>query len=102
MSTSSKGTAIVTGSAGGIGRAIAIRLARDGFDIGLFDLESTKEALQSVSTEITETIGRRTAVVTGDVSREADIINLVQTVTRELGSIDAVRPTIEILSQPSC
>lgn len=96
MSSDSKGAAIVTGSASGIGRAIAVRLARDGYDIGLFDLDSSGDALRLVSAEITESIGRRTVVVTGDVSREADIINLVQTVARELGSVDAVRTYIPL------
>lgn len=86
-----KGVAIITGSARGIGRAIAIRLARDGFDIGLFDLVSSEDALQDVSNEIAQITGRRTAVVTGDVSLEEDVKNLVDTIAQELGGVDVVR-----------
>ena len=90
MSSILKGIAIVTGSASGIGRAIAGRLARDGFDIGLFDLSSSETPLRNVSDEIVQTTGRRTAVVTGDVTREQDVVKLVETVTQELGSVDVV------------
>lgn len=90
MSSDPKGVAIVTGSARGIGRAIALRLASDGYDIGLFDLPATEDALQDVSDEIARTTGRRAVIVRGDVSREEDVVNLVETVVRECGGVDVV------------
>lgn len=90
MSSDPKGVAIITGSARGIGRAIALRLAGDGYDIGLFDLPSTEDALQGVSDEIVRTTGRRAVIVIGDVSREEDVVSLVETVVRECGGVDVV------------
>lgn len=55
---SSKGVAIVTGGAQGIGRGIALRLAADGFDIALGDLSSSKAAVEAVAQEIEVLEGR--------------------------------------------
>ena len=60
--------AIVTGAASGIGRAVALALARDGFAIGVNDLADPGP----VAREIVEAGGHAIAVA-GDVSREADV-----------------------------
>ncbi len=46
------GVAIITGSGQGIGRAIALQLAEDGFDIALNDLPTNKVNLDHVAEEI--------------------------------------------------
>jgi NAD(P)-dependent dehydrogenase (short-subunit alcohol dehydrogenase family) len=46
--------AIVTGCSQGIGRAIATRLADDGYSIALNDLEFKRPALEALAAELTE------------------------------------------------
>lgn len=88
MSTN-KGVAVVTGSAQGIGYDIALRLASDGFDIGLNDISSKRDQLRAVADEI-EKIGQKVVVVTADVSVEEEVKGLVQEVVEKLGSLDVV------------
>ncbi|KAI0927677.1 hypothetical protein AcW1_007150 [Taiwanofungus camphoratus] len=90
MATELKGTAIVTGSANGIGRAIAIRLAEDGFNIALFDLPSTEASLLAVAEEIKQRTDRRTLQILGDVSLEEDVKELVGAVVKEWGGLDVM------------
>lgn len=45
-------TALVTGSANGIGRAIALRLAQDGFQIAINDLASQEVKLRELQYEL--------------------------------------------------
>ena len=86
----SLGVAIVTGAAQGLGKAIALRLAKDGYDIALNDLPSQSEDLAAVKAEI-EKSGRRAHVVTGDVSKEEDVKRSVEETVEVLGGLDAVR-----------
>lgn len=85
----SKGIALVTGSAQGIGRAIALRLADDGFDVGLNDLSSKREKLEAVQAEIIQK-GRRSTVVAADVSVEAEVQTMVEGTVRDLGGLDVM------------
>ena len=91
MSTSTgKRVAIITGAAEGIGRGIAERLARDGLDLGLFDLPRSKARMEELAENLTKTHGTRVVLVYGDVSQEADVERLVTSVVAELGSLWAV------------
>ena len=75
-------TAIVTGSARGIGAAIAKRLSRDGFAVGVLDLDAT--AGKPVVEEI-ESAGGNAIAVGADVADEADVEAAVVTIAAELG-----------------
>src|SRR5262249_30982733 len=75
--------ALVTGAQQGIGRAIAVALARDGADVGVNYLND-RRAADEVATEI-RSAGRRVCLIQGDVSRGADADGMVAVVTRELG-----------------
>ena len=87
---SSKGTALVTGAAQGIGEAIALRLADDGFDVAVNDIASKKEELDKLAAAITQK-GRRTVAILADVSAEEEVKAMIDTVVKELGGLDVVR-----------
>ena len=65
------GTVIVTGAGSGIGRAIALRLAADGFNVMVNDFRAAAAA--AVAAEI----GSRARSCGGDVSDEADVAAIV-------------------------
>jgi NAD(P)-dependent dehydrogenase (short-subunit alcohol dehydrogenase family) len=79
--------AIVTGAAQGIGKAIALRFAREGADIGLLDVN--EEAAASVATEV-RGLGRRAVVVAADVSDPDAVQAGVQKVVDELARLDVL------------
>lgn len=89
----SKGVALITGSAQGIGRAIAIRLAQDGFDLALNDLPGKKEILEDFAAELQRGEGSyhpRTCIVTCDVSKEDEVKSMIDTTVDVLGSLDVM------------
>ena len=79
--------AIVTGGRRGIGRAIALAMAEAGADVALCDRVTDDGELAAVAEEI-QRLGRRALAVKADVTRKADVDNLVQVVTGEFGAID--------------
>jgi len=89
MSSTTPRVAVITGSAQGIGRAIALRLADDGLDVVLNDLPSKVHALEEVLTLIKEK-GRKAIYVIGDVSVQADVQKLIDETVSQLGGIDVM------------
>ena len=75
--------AIVTGGARGIGAAIARRLAQDGHDVAVMDLQ--REACADTVAAI-ESTGRRSVAVAADVSDEAAVRRGVAEVVDALGA----------------
>lgn len=74
--------ALVTGGARGIGAAIALRLAQDGYDIGVLDLDEQSCAASVAAVEAT---GRRALALGADVSDEQAVATAVDRLTGELG-----------------
>lgn len=80
-------TALVTGAARGMGHAIALRLANDGFNIAVNDIEASSSDLQQVQQEI-EGLGRKSIAITADVSDSKSVEQMMQEVAEKLGSLD--------------
>lgn len=88
MTSSPSRVALVTGGSRGIGRAVVLRLAEDGFDV-CFCYVSQPEAARGVEKEASEHRVRVIAVP-ADVTDPASVRKLVATTQEELGPIDVV------------
>lgn len=77
--------AIVTGGGSGIGRAIALKLAADGCDIGVFDLKH-REA-QGTAAAV-EALGRKAFVATGDVANGDQVKAGAAALIEQAGRVD--------------
>jgi meso-butanediol dehydrogenase/(S,S)-butanediol dehydrogenase/diacetyl reductase len=79
--------ALVTGAGQGIGRAIALRLANDGADIAVVDLN--EEKTKAVADEV-QAIGRKATTFRADVSKRDDVYAGIDHAEKELGGFDIV------------
>jgi NAD(P)-dependent dehydrogenase (short-subunit alcohol dehydrogenase family) len=79
--------AIVTGGAGGIGRATSLAFAAEGASVAVVDLDG--DAAEAVAAEIRAAGGSAIAVA-ADVSSEPEIERVVATAVSELGGVDVV------------
>jgi 3-oxoacyl-[acyl-carrier protein] reductase len=78
-------TALVTGAARGIGRAIAEALAQEGANIVVVDL-NIDEARQCA--EYMESLGVKAIALSGDVSKSEDVKNIFEKTVEEFGGFD--------------
>ncbi len=79
--------ALVTGAGRGIGRAVALALAREGVHVALMGLTGTH--LVAVEKEV-NALGVRSAVLPGDVSDEGSVSRCVAAAEQQLGPIDVL------------
>ena len=79
--------ALVTGAGQGIGRGIALRLAKDGGDIAIVDLNDEK--MKAVADEV-KALGRKATTFKADVSKRDEVYAAVEHAEKELGGFDII------------
>ncbi|KAF7377437.1 L-2,3-butanediol dehydrogenase [Mycena sanguinolenta] len=84
-----KGVAFVTGAAQGLGKAIALRLADDGFDVAVNDLPTSSDKLLEVVEEI-KAKGRASSSHLADISIEEEVQSMFAKVVRVHGGLDVM------------
>lgn len=77
--------AIVTGAREGIGKAIAVALAKEGADVVVAsrNIDENSEVVQEIAA-----LGRKALPVTADVGKKQDILNMVQKTLEVFGQVD--------------
>ena len=78
-------TALITGAGKGIGREIAIALAKEGVNLGL--VARTASDLEALAAQLHEQYGVKTAVATADIAVQAEAETAVKKLNDELGAI---------------
>ncbi|MEI7463857.1 MAG: SDR family NAD(P)-dependent oxidoreductase [Burkholderiales bacterium] len=86
--TKPRGVALVTGSAKRIGREIALRLARDGFDLAIHAARSREQALDTAAEAAS--LGVSAEVFEADLADEMQCEELLPRIVRRYGRVDAI------------
>ena len=81
--------ALVTGGSGGIGRAVCLRLAKEGYDVAVH-YNSNAQAAQEVCTLRSNRPGKRAVALRADLSDPAACVSVVQACIDQLGGLDAL------------
>jgi NAD(P)-dependent dehydrogenase (short-subunit alcohol dehydrogenase family) len=79
-------TALVTGGSEGIGKAIAMALAKEGVDVAI--CARRKETLEATAKEIAAATDRKVIAIPADLTKDDDAKNFVTKAKAELGRID--------------
>ena len=79
--------ALITGAGQGIGRAIALRLANDGADIAIVDLN--EKNMQAVADEV-RALGRKATTFKANVAKRDEVYAAVDHAEKELGGFDII------------
>ncbi len=81
-------TAVVTGSSRGIGRAIALQLARDGMNVVVNYREDKKGAEETVN-EIKK-LGKDAIAIAADISKPEEVKAMIKATASKFGGIDVL------------
>lgn len=88
-------TAVVTGAARGIGLSIATRLAQNGADVAMIDLDASQT--KAAALEIQASTGARTMGLAADVTDATRMTEAADEIVATLGPVDVVVPNAGIL-----
>jgi 3-oxoacyl-[acyl-carrier protein] reductase len=78
--------AIITGAGRGIGKAIAERLASEGADVVICDVD--KEAAERTAEEIRSKYSVKAIAISADVANEGDVNSMVEETIKNFGRVD--------------
>ena len=79
-------TALVTGGSEGIGKGIALALAKEGVDVAI--CARRKEPLEAAANEIAKATGRKIVAIPADLRKDADAKNFIEQGAKALGRVD--------------
>ncbi|MBL7203281.1 MAG: 3-oxoacyl-ACP reductase FabG [Desulfobacteraceae bacterium] len=91
-------TAIITGGAKGIGRAVAEVLVSEGASVIISDMDM--ESTSVAANEIKESIGGQVVPFKADVREKGDILSLVESTLKEFGRVDILFNNAGICTSP--
>ncbi|MBW8784044.1 MAG: SDR family NAD(P)-dependent oxidoreductase [Novosphingobium sp.] len=80
--------ALVTGAGRGIGRQIALRLARDGADL-IVHYAHSRDGAEQTAAEV-KALGRKATVVQADIANRGEVIAMFAEIDRDPGRLDIV------------
>ena len=89
--------AVITGASGGLGKQMAIRFAEEGANLAI--CARTAEKLE-ITKQICEEKGAKVLAVVADVSKQADLINFVDKIAEEFGTVDVLVNNASTISEP--
>jgi len=81
-------TALVTGSAKGMGKAMALALAKDGYDVAIHYLSSKEEAEKTAS--LAKKYGVKAKSFQADLRNEKEATQLIEEVAKHFGSLEVL------------
>jgi len=79
-------TALVTGGSEGIGKGIALTLAKEGVDVAI--CARRKEPLEATAAEIARATNRKIVAIPADLTKDEDAKNFVEQGHKALGRVD--------------
>jgi NAD(P)-dependent dehydrogenase (short-subunit alcohol dehydrogenase family) len=80
--------ALITGGDSGIGRAVAVAMAREGADVSIVYLEENKDADETIAA--VEKEGRRAIKIAGDIGDESFCRKAVEQTVKQFGKVDVL------------
>lgn len=84
-----KKTAFITGAARGIGKEIAMTMAKEGYDVAI-NYRTKNDELDQLKSQIESEFGVKCALVQGDVSKFEDAEKMIKETVEALGKIDVL------------